>query len=153
MRAVPARKCSKFAFGPDQQMGIIRYNTDYINDTSAPDPLSEPPLYDIACADEPYEKLVPHRHWIVGDPKNIGVYIYSLAFSHDPLLIEDSLDPTQTNHSALHSSKRYIFDVGMVMSGGPGTNTPYIPDDQPYVSPPNFHSHSISPLPRIITFF
>jgi hypothetical protein len=78
MRAVPARKCSKFAFGPDQQMGIIRYNTKYVNDPLAPDPLSEPPLYDIACADEPYESLIPHRHWTVRDPANIGVYTCQL---------------------------------------------------------------------------
>jgi len=72
MRAVPARKCSKFAFGPDQQMGIVRYNRTYMTAKRRPDPLSEPPLYDIGCADEPYDNLVPWIPWTVGDPTNIG---------------------------------------------------------------------------------
>ena len=72
MRAVPARKCSKFSYGPDQQMGIVRYNRAYENDPRRPDPLSEPPLYDIACADEPYEKLVPWQPWTIGNPANIS---------------------------------------------------------------------------------
>lgn len=67
MRVVPARKCSKFVYGPDQQMGIVRYNA-----TSKKDPLSEPQLYDIACADEPREKLQPHLKWTIGNPNNIG---------------------------------------------------------------------------------
>lgn len=73
MRVVPARKCSKFAFGPDEQMGIVRYNFSYMPDPHPPDPLSEPPLYDINCADEPYEKLVPKIPWTIGDPVNIGM--------------------------------------------------------------------------------
>ncbi|KAK3687959.1 multicopper oxidase-domain-containing protein [Podospora appendiculata] len=112
MRAEPARKCSKFAFGPDQQMGIIRYNRAYQNVTNPPDPLSEPPLFDINCADEPYDKLIPWRPWQVGNPVNI--------------------DPTHLNHSTLPNNTKYIFDVGMTKSGGPGSNTPYIPDDQQY---------------------
>ncbi|KAL2022363.1 hypothetical protein VTK56DRAFT_5430 [Thermocarpiscus australiensis] len=111
MRAVPARKCSKFAFGPDEQMGIVRYNRSYVNVTGPPDPLSEPELYDIGCADEPYNKLVPWLPWTVGNPANI-----------DP-----KADPDK-----LPNNRKYIFNVGMTKSGGPGTNTPYIPDDKPY---------------------
>ncbi|KAK4041644.1 putative laccase precursor [Parachaetomium inaequale] len=110
MRAVPARKCSKFAFGPDEQMGIVRYNqtlADHPDDAS--DPISEPPLYDINCADEPYDKLVPHRPWTVGNPANIHTGVAT------------------PNHN-----ESYIFKVGMVKSGGPGSNTPYIPDDKEY---------------------
>lgn len=70
MRVIPARKCSKFAYGPDQQMGIVRY----FKVKPKKSPLSEPELYDIACADEPMEKLVPHLEWKVGDPSNIGKY-------------------------------------------------------------------------------
>ncbi|KAK0636757.1 multicopper oxidase-domain-containing protein [Bombardia bombarda] len=113
MRAVPARKCSKFAFGPDEQMGIIRYNQSLLANASLhrPDPLSEPPLYDINCADEPYDKLKPWRPWTVGNPVNIN---------------------PDVEHSALPNNTRYIFDVGMTKSGGPNTSTPYIPDDEPY---------------------
>ncbi|KAK3900945.1 putative laccase precursor [Staphylotrichum tortipilum] len=111
MRAVPARKCSKFAFGPDQQMGILRYNRTYMTAKRRPDPLSEPPLYDIGCADEPYDNLVPHIPWTVQDPANI--------------------DP-HTNPDDLPNDKKYIFNVGMTPSGGPGSNTPYIPDDKEY---------------------
>lgn len=67
MRVIPARKCSNFAYGPDEQMGIVRYH----NNTN--DPLSEPPLYDIACADEKKENLIPRRKWTVGNPSNIGI--------------------------------------------------------------------------------
>jgi len=108
MRAVPARKCSKFAFGPDQQMGIVRYNR---NAKKLSDPLSEPPLYDIGCADEPYKSLVPHIPWTVGNPVNI--------------------DP-HTDPKDLPDHKRYIFDVGRTSSGGPGSGEPYIPDDKAY---------------------
>ncbi|KAK3379063.1 multicopper oxidase-domain-containing protein [Lasiosphaeria ovina] len=104
MRVVPARKCSKFAFGPDEQMGIIRYNT------STQDPLSEPPLYDINCADEPYDKLRPYLNWTVGNPVNINA---------------------TTNNTLLPSEKKYIFDVGMRPVGGPG-KPPYMPNDKPY---------------------
>lgn len=69
MRVVPARKCSKFLFGPDHQMGIVRYNA---SDPKPKSPLSDPPLYDINCADEPYENLKPWRPWTVGNPVNIG---------------------------------------------------------------------------------
>ncbi|KAK3937427.1 putative laccase precursor [Diplogelasinospora grovesii] len=119
MRAAPARKCSKFAFGPDQQMGIVRYNRTYQTDPRyvngslrRPDPLSEPPLIDIGCADEPYEKLVPRVKWQVGNPVNINASI--------------------TDHALLPNNSKYIFDVGMNPSGGPNTSTPYIPNDKPY---------------------
>lgn len=104
MRVVPARKCSKFAYGPDEQMGIVRYNK-----TNKNDPLSEPPLYDIACADEPKEKLKPHRKWTVGNPSNIGIRtglgIQSLCLR--------LLDPTWFNESAIPKDKSYIFEVAM----------------------------------------
>ncbi|KAH7631021.1 multicopper oxidase-domain-containing protein [Sordaria sp. MPI-SDFR-AT-0083] len=112
MRINPARKCSKFPYGPDEQMGIIRYNTSYQTmDVPAPDPMSEPPLYEMTCADEPLEKLIPKIPWTVGNPVNI-----------DP-----NVDP-----KTLAPNKRYIFNVGLTMSGGPNTSTPYIPDDQAY---------------------
>lgn len=73
MRVNPARKCSKFPYGPDEQMGIIRYNTSYQTmEGKAPDPMSEPPLYEMTCADEPLEKLIPKIPWTVGNPVNIG---------------------------------------------------------------------------------
>ncbi|KAK4239002.1 putative laccase precursor [Achaetomium macrosporum] len=111
MRATPARKCSKFAFGPDEQMGIIRYNRSLEGVKNAATPLSEPDLFDINCADEPYEKLVPWKKWTVGNPANIDPYV----------------DP-----KSLAPEKKYIFDVGMTPSGGPGSDTPYVPDDKPY---------------------
>ena len=73
MRTIPARKCSKFAYGPDQQMGIIRYGP---KDARKESPLSEPPLFDIACDDEPAEKLKPYLRWKVGDPSNISMIFY-----------------------------------------------------------------------------
>lgn len=81
MRVVPARKCSKFAYGPDEQMGIIRYNATAakLKKPKPKDPLSEPDLYDINCADEPYEKLIPRKKWQVGDPINIGTSRPSLC--------------------------------------------------------------------------
>ncbi|KAK4184062.1 putative laccase precursor [Podospora australis] len=118
MRAVPARKCSKFAYGPDEQMGIVRYNRTYApgnwNKTwgNIPNPLSEPPLYNISCADEPYERLKPFRPWTVGNPVNID---------------KDTEDPY-----TLPNNTRYIFDVGMMPSGGPNGTGPYIPDDKSY---------------------
>lgn len=111
MRAVPARKCSKFSYGPDQQMGIVRYNRTYVNDPRRPDPLSEPPLYDIACADEPYEKLVPWQPWTIGNPANIN----------------PNVDP-----DTLPANETYIFNVGMTPSGGPNSSGPYIPNDKEY---------------------
>ncbi|VBB84489.1 Putative laccase precursor [Podospora comata] len=111
MRATPARKCSKFAFGPDEQMGIVRYNR-----TMPPrgwqDPLSEPSLYDTMCADEPYDKLVPWRPWTVGDPVNI--------------------DPKVEDPYTLPNNSQYIFNVGMISSGGPNSSMPYIPNDKAY---------------------
>lgn len=55
-------------------MGIVRYNRELMDDDASKraDPLSEPPLYDIACADEPYDKLIPWRPWTIGNPSNIG---------------------------------------------------------------------------------
>jgi hypothetical protein len=70
MRTIPARKCSKFSCGPDEQMGIIRY--DMSGPNAQKDPTSDPFLFDIECADEPYDKLVPWKAWTVGDPANIG---------------------------------------------------------------------------------
>ncbi|KAK4118010.1 multicopper oxidase [Parathielavia appendiculata] len=123
MRVVPARKCSKFAFGPDQQMGIVRYNYAYQNWTGPgrlPDPLSEPPLYDIGCADEPSAKLVPWIPWTVGDPVNI----------------DRKLTWTDIDNNKLPNNTKFVFDVGMVKSGGPNSsfpyNGPYIPDDGAY---------------------
>jgi hypothetical protein len=53
-------------------MGIVRYNKTLMDPAeNATDPISEPPLYDINCADEPYDKLVPFRPWTVGNPVNI----------------------------------------------------------------------------------
>ncbi|KAK4099249.1 multicopper oxidase [Parathielavia hyrcaniae] len=119
MRAVPARKCSKFTWGPDEQMGIVRYNWTYMTAARRPAPLSEPPLYDINCADEPYDKLVPNIPWTVGDPANI-----------DPKLTWDQIDK-----GALPNNTKYVFNVGMVKSGGNASfpyNGPYMPDDKQY---------------------
>ncbi|KAK4095875.1 multicopper oxidase [Parathielavia hyrcaniae] len=115
MRVTPARKCSKFTYGPDEQMGIVRYNWNYTTSDTRPIPLSEPPLYDINCADEPYDKLVPHIKWDVKDPANISACFMSRALK---------------NHT------KFLFDVGMVKSGPNESfpmNGPYIPDDKSYM--------------------
>ncbi|KAN0078973.1 Multicopper oxidase domain containing protein [Elaphomyces granulatus] len=54
IRTIPARKCSKFYCGPDEEMGIVRYNA---NSTSSP--TTDPFIFGAFCADEPYESLVP----------------------------------------------------------------------------------------------
>lgn len=60
-------------------------------------------------------------------------------------LTEGSQDPN-VDPKTLAPNKRYIFNVGLTMSGGPNTSTPYIPDDQAYV-------RSLYPsLPRSISF-
>ncbi|RDL37140.1 uncharacterized protein BP5553_04573 [Venustampulla echinocandica] len=68
IRTIPARQCSKFACGPDEKMGILRYNTT--KPDSDKDPLSTPFLFDIQCADEPYEEIIPWKKWRVGNPAN-----------------------------------------------------------------------------------
>ena len=66
---MPARECSKFAWGPDEQMGIIRYNPYFPKHIES---ISDPFLFDTQCADEPMKNLVPHRPWQVENPANIG---------------------------------------------------------------------------------
>lgn len=84
MRAIPARKCSKFTYGPDEQMGVVRYDQKMADLPRPPDPLSEPPLYSISCADEPYAKLKPWVPWTVEDPFNIGMACL-LAYAYELL--------------------------------------------------------------------
>ena len=104
MRVVPARKCSKFAYGPDEQMGIVRYNKNSTND-----PLSEPQLYDIACADEKKENLIPRRKWLVGDPSNIGI---GTGLGIQSLCLR-LLEPTWFNETDVPKNKTYVFEVAM----------------------------------------
>ncbi len=51
--------------------------------------------------------------------------------------LDPNIDPDD-----LPNNRKYIFNVGMTPSGGPGTNTPYIPDDKEYVSPPPLPFHT-----------
>ncbi|KAK4125803.1 multicopper oxidase [Parathielavia appendiculata] len=107
-----------------ERWAIVRYNWTYttVNTTEdgpLPQPLSEPPLYDINCSDEPYEKLVPHIPWTVGDPVNI-----------DPTLTWADID-----NNKIKNNTKYVFNVGMIKSGGNASfplNGPYIPDDKQY---------------------
>jgi hypothetical protein len=63
IRTIPARQCSSFSCGPDEKIGILRCNTTTDPVGMEADPLSEPLLFDIACADEPYKNLVPYLPW------------------------------------------------------------------------------------------
>lgn len=112
MRVVPARKCSKFAYGPDEQMGIVRYK-DVHNNTNKKDPLSDPQLYDIACADEPMEKLKPRLKWTVGNATNIGIGT-GLDIQ---LMCLQLLDATWTDETEIPMDKSYIFEVAMDRTG------------------------------------
>jgi hypothetical protein len=88
IRTIPARKCSKFYCGPDEQMGIIRYN-----ESNTKNPVTEPFLFGAICSDEPYDKLVPKVKWKVEPPSNI--------------VSED-----------LRDDKSFRFDVGRHKIGG-----------------------------------
>ncbi|KAF2762432.1 hypothetical protein EJ05DRAFT_459204 [Pseudovirgaria hyperparasitica] len=103
IRTIPLRKCSKFAFGPDEQSGIIRYNPKESRNTIS---FSEPEGgIDTSCADEHKDKLVPWHEWQVKDPVNI----------------KPGMDlATLPNH------KQYKFDVGISKSSGP----PYVPEEE-----------------------
>lgn len=71
IRIYPANGCSGFnpAFGqPDERQGIIYYGNN-------PQPLPTTLVnnytgYNLACRDEPYEKLVPVVPWTIGKPSN-----------------------------------------------------------------------------------
>jgi hypothetical protein len=69
-------KCSKFYCGPDEQMGIVRYNW-----TSNKSPLTEPFVFPRLCADEPYKMLNPKVEWTVGNASNIGKQISPQAIA------------------------------------------------------------------------
>ncbi|KAG8528395.1 uncharacterized protein KY384_007313 [Bacidia gigantensis] len=112
MRVIPARECAKFSYGPDTEMGIIRYLPPNLMPRYA-SPITDPYLFPTTCADEPYENLVPHIPWQVGDPANI--------------------DPTWKNAKDAPVNKRYLFEAFLEAVGGPESNTPYIPDDKAHL--------------------
>ena len=128
MRVIPARECAKFAYGPDTEMGIIRYLPPDIMPANSP-PITDPYLFPTECADEPYESLVPHIPWVVGDPANIGTFFRISLGAR----LTSSLDPTWKNAEDVPINKRYLFNAYMESIGGPESGTPYIPNDKPHM--------------------
>jgi len=102
MRTTPARYCNKFAYGPDEATGIIRYNSKMSTDVASISEPDEPD--DLHCGDEDHKKLIPWLGWRIGNPANI-----------DPSIKLEDI-PIQ---------KRYLFEVAMQNSSG----EPYRPDD------------------------
>lgn len=144
MRTIPARKCSKFAYGPDQQMGIIRY--DQKKDVEGETPLSEPHLFDIACNDEPAFNLTPFFPWKVQDPVNISMIVYLPALDTANL----PLDRRWKNADGIPWDKQYIFNVSLHQTGGPNNTNEsvYIPDDKAYVRHASYSNVKLTWSPR-----
>ncbi|OXV10631.1 hypothetical protein Egran_01608 [Elaphomyces granulatus] len=103
IRSIPARKCSKFYCGPDEQMGIVRYN-----ESNMKNPITEPFLFGASCADEPYPSLKPKVKWTVKPPANKDVTNEEITNGEPKFDITD---------------KNYEFDVSLHNIGG----APYFP--------------------------
>lgn len=93
-------------------MGILRYNRT--KPDSDKDPLSTPFLFDIQCADEPYESIEPWKRWTVKNPANNSLTHYPLATPFLIILIY-LLELANTE-----------YQVSLKESSGP----PYVPDKQ-----------------------
>lgn len=78
IRTTPARKCHKFAYFPDEQSGIIRYDPAMLRNVSSLSEPNEPD--DLHCADEDHKNLIPWMGWKIGNPVNIGMGKTSLNF-------------------------------------------------------------------------
>jgi hypothetical protein len=69
IRTVPATGCSTFSSDhqPDNRTAILRYSS-----AAQADPTTTIANFPIACADEPYESLIPIVPWKIGQPVNEG---------------------------------------------------------------------------------
>lgn len=99
-------------------MGILRYNTTTDPNAKTADPLSDPFLFDIECADEPYHNLVPYQPWTVGEPANISMCWFTLA----NMVLISLLDASSTTKPS--PDQAFEFMVHMTQSSG----VPYIPE-------------------------
>ncbi|TVY33304.1 Laccase [Lachnellula subtilissima] len=118
IRTIPARQCSSFSCEPDEKMGILRYNTTTDPAAKIADPLSAPFLFDVACADEPYENLIPYQPWTVGEPANISMSWFTFA----SMVLIGPLDTSSTTTPP--PDQAHNFEIHMTESSG----LPYIPE-------------------------
>jgi hypothetical protein len=122
IRTTPARYCNKFAYGPDERSGIIRYDPAMLRNISS---LSEPDEPDdLHCGDEDHKKLIPWMGWRIGNPVNVGMDKASSLFSILGAEILTGPDPAK-EHDDLPVNRKYIFEVAMQNSSG----EPYRPGD------------------------
>ncbi|KAL9582234.1 MAG: hypothetical protein Q9212_003409 [Teloschistes hypoglaucus] len=123
MRTIPASGCSNFPIGgiPDERQGILYYkkgSTEY--------PETNRGGFDIACRDEPFDKLVPVVPWQVPKPPTLG-QSNCCRVTASPTYKTTDLDRNQD-----------LFEVGLDASA-PGQGHP-LPNDE-------FRRWAIGPRP------